>query len=451
MPMFSSSGLGSRGWWRPGTWPSPAPRFWSSRPVTGWMGACSAPRRAAGRRSTSAASGLVRTTTGSRAAASRLSIEIVDAPLAGMSTLSMGSRTFPASGLVPGVSAAVKMDLCQAGFRFSRLVAQVPLEAPWRARRARAWDRRSAASWMHRNVVTAQGKEIARAMVEASFAFEAEETSLLGLLFDVGAARGLAELWQAQAGLFASGAQQIALRLAAQLDGRVLLGRAVTRIDHDSDGVVLGVGDETFRARRVAVCIPPALAARIAFEPALPWWRRRLVAGLPPGDAIKVIAVYDQPFWRHQGHSGQTLNTRSLLAVTSDSTTPGCSRGVLAGLAVASGAKRLRQVVASRREDRILLALEDLLGPRARDVEELQILDWSDEEWTGGCYAAHFLPGTWTAAGFALKEPCGRISWGGTETATDWHGYMEGAVRSGERVAAELLDLDGGAARSSGP
>ncbi len=129
-----------------------------------------------------------------RAAASGLSIEIVDASLAGTSTLSMGSRTFATSGLIPAVSAPVRMDLRQAGLRFSRLVAQVPLEAPWRARRARAWDRRSAASWVHRNVVTAPGREIAGAMVESSFAFEAEETSLLGLLFDVGAARGLADL-----------------------------------------------------------------------------------------------------------------------------------------------------------------------------------------------------------------------------------------------------------------
>ena len=65
-------------------------------------------------------------------------------------------------------------------------------------------------------------------------------------------------------------------------------------------------------------------------------------------------------------------------------------------------------------------------------------MDWSDEEWTRGCYGAHFPPGTWTQFGPALREPCGRLHWAGTETATVWAGYMDGAVRSGERVAAEV-------------
>lgn len=66
--------------------------------------------------------------------------------------------------------------------------------------------------------------------------------------------------------------------------------------------------------------------------------------------------------------------------------------------------------------------------------------DWSTEPWTRGCYSAHFTPGAWTQFGPALRTPVGRIHWAGTETATSWTGYMDGAVQSGERAATEVLD-----------
>ncbi|HEV8167317.1 MAG TPA: FAD-dependent oxidoreductase, partial [Actinomycetota bacterium] len=61
------------------------------------------------------------------------------------------------------------------------------------------------------------------------------------------------------------------------------------------------------------------------------------------------------------------------------------------------------------------------------------------EEHSGGCYAGFFPPGVWTSYGTALRAPVGRLHWAGTETATVWTGYMDGAARSGERAAAEVL------------
>ena len=66
--------------------------------------------------------------------------------------------------------------------------------------------------------------------------------------------------------------------------------------------------------------------------------------------------------------------------------------------------------------------------------------DWTADPWTRGCYGAHFPPGTWTQFGPALRRPVGLLHWAGTETATEWSGYMDGAVQSGKRVAAEILD-----------
>ena len=77
-------------------------------------------------------------------------------------------------------------------------------------------------------------------------------------------------------------------------------------------------------------------------------------------------------------------------------------------------------------------------GPRAAAPEEYLERDWSAEEFTRGCYGAHFTPGTWTGFGSALREPVGRVHWAGTECSPVWNGYMEGAVRSGETTAAEV-------------
>ena len=79
------------------------------------------------------------------------------------------------------------------------------------------------------------------------------------------------------------------------------------------------------------------------------------------------------------------------------------------------------------------------IAAKAADFTEYVELDWSLEEWTRGCYGAHFAPGVWTQFGPALREPVGRLHWAGTETATVWAGYMDGAVQSGQRAAAEVL------------
>ena len=62
-----------------------------------------------------------------------------------------------------------------------------------------------------------------------------------------------------------------------------------------------------------------------------------------------------------------------------------------------------------------------------------------DEEWSRGCYVGIMAPGTWSTLGQALRDPVGPIHWAGTETATAWNGYMDGAIRSGEDAASAVL------------
>ena len=84
-------------------------------------------------------------------------------------------------------------------------------------------------------------------------------------------------------------------------------------------------------------------------------------------------------------------------------------------------------------------ALVKFLGPEAGQPFDILELDWSAEEFTRGCYGGRLGAGVWTQYGHALAEPVGRIHWAGAETSDRWNGYMDGAVRSGRRVAAEVL------------
>ena len=86
----------------------------------------------------------------------------------------------------------------------------------------------------------------------------------------------------------------------------------------------------------------------------------------------------------------------------------------------------------------MLAAFARLFGAAAGSPKTLIEQNWSDEEWTRGCYAGFMAPGTWSDYGAALRAPVGRIHWAGTETAEVFTGYMDGAVRSGERAAVEV-------------
>ena len=216
--------------------------------------------------------------------------------------------------------------------------------------------------------------------------------------------------------------------------------RAITQ---DTESVTVESDTCALRCRRVAVCVPPPLASRIAYTPALPDQRARLLASLPMGASVKFHAVYKRPLWRAQGLSGQAMTAEGTVGLTYDnSPDDGTGRGVLVGLVVADEARRLGALDPSRQRQEILVSLGRLFGPDAAAPETLVVQDWNAEEWTGGCYAAHFPPGVWTTYGSAFRAPCGRIHWAGTETSSEWHGYMEGALRSASRAAEEMLQAD---------
>jgi monoamine oxidase len=214
----------------------------------------------------------------------------------------------------------------------------------------------------------------------------------------------------------------------------------VSRIVADSDGVRVVLRDGTdVTGSHVIVTLPPTLAGRLDYEPALPSWRDQLTQRLPAGSVIKVYAAYDEPFWRADGLNGQAASDRGPVKVTFDNSPPSGTPGVLMGFLEGNEAREWARRSPEERRDAVLGCFARYFGPRALAPTEYVERDWMAEELTRGCYGAHFTPGVWTAYGHALREPVGRIHWAGAECSPVWNGYMEGAVRSGEATAAAVL------------
>ena len=205
---------------------------------------------------------------------------------------------------------------------------------------------------------------------------------------------------------------------------------------------------------RVTLAAPPPPAGGVESAPPLPSWRDQLTQRLPAGSVIKLFAVYDEPFWRADGLTGQAASDEGPVKVTFDNSPPeagsgSAGPGILLGFMEGNDARRLARVGPAERREAAVACFERYFGPRARLVDEHLERDWMAEEHTRGCYGAHFTPGVWTAYGPALREAVGRVHFAGAEHAAVWNGYMEGAVRSGEEVAEDVLAL--GTARVPAP
>jgi monoamine oxidase len=346
-------------------------------------------------------------------------------------------------GSIPPINPAVLADIGQAQLRLDRMARAVPADTPWRAPKAAVWDGQTFWTWIRRATVTRGAAELLRLACEAVWACEPEDVSLLHVLFYIRSAGNFDALIGTEGGAqqdrFSGGSQRLCLAMADELGDAVALGRVVRSIARDGAGVVV----EGLRASAAIVAIPPALTARIAFDPPLPAPRDQLVQRMPQGTVIKCMAVYDEPFWRADGLSGQATSTRGPVKVIFDNSPPDGSPGVLLGFLEGAAARELGEWEPQARRHAVVDVLGRLFGDRARAPVDYLERSWAHEEFTRGCYGCYMPPGAWTAHGAALRAPVGRVLWAGAETATVWMGYMDGAVRSGDRAAAEALALLG--------
>jgi putrescine oxidase len=182
------------------------------------------------------------------------------------------------------------------------------------------------------------------------------------------------------------------------------------------------------------------LTGSIRFEPSLPAWRLRLEQEMSMGSVVKIIAVYDHPFWREDGLSGEGFAPYQLVREVYDNTPPTGEPGVLCTLLAGENAERAERLPAAERRAAVLESFAAFLGDEARTAREVVELDWSAEEWTRGAYSATFGPGGLSRFGPDLARPIGPIHCACTDIAGVGNMHMEGAIRSGRRAATEIID-----------
>lgn len=330
------------------------------------------------------------------------------------------------------------------------LAAKVPVAEPWKAPGAARYDAETLDTWIRTHALNAEGiLGVLRALTEAALGAEPADLSFLFVLAYVAAAgdesnSGTVErLFNVRGGAqqtrLVGGSQRIAQRVAAALGGRVRLSTPVRKIARTSTGVTVSADGLTVHAKRVIVAVPPPLAARIEYAPLLPAARDMLTQRLAMGALMKVEAIYPKPFWRAKKLTGQFVTVGGPVCYAFDNSPPDGTPGVLAGFVGGTqnhiwGPKSL----ADRRAAVLAQYARIFQDDRFLSPSDYFDMDWTREHWSRGGPTAIAGPGTLTSVGHALRAPVGRIHWAGTETSDYWQGYMDGAVRSGERAAAEV-------------
>ncbi|MFI9504557.1 flavin monoamine oxidase family protein [Nocardia sp. NPDC052566] len=364
----------------------------------------------------------------------------------GRRLLEFDKRIVGYTGRIPRLNPFVLADIGQAQLRLDLAARRIAKE-PWQDKDAAALDRQSFADWLYQRVRTQGARDLLRLSVEAVFSAEPEEISALWALFYFGSAGGVDAVLEtgggAQQDRVVGGSHLVPRALAEELGERIVLENPVTAISWSADSVLLHGAHTDIQAKRAIVAVPPPVGAAISYDPVLPARRRELLAGLPMGRVIKFNAVYDEPFWRNEGLSGQANSTTRAAGTVYDNTPPSGSPGVLVGFLEGRHADRAAVLSAADRQQLVLDDLAVYFGPRVAKPHTYLEYDWTADEYARGGYGPYAVPGVLLRNGPALREPVGPLHWAGAETAVKWAGYIDGAVESGVRTATEVSSVLG--------
>jgi monoamine oxidase len=372
--------------------------------------------------------------------AERLGIATYKQYETGRTVMQMFGKLVSFAGPVPKMNPLALIELALLERRWTRDMKTVPAQAPWTAPTAHEWDAQTLESWIVQNLRTKAAREFARLVPRGAWAAEAQQVSYLWFLDALRNGTGLNYLMGIKDGAldakFRGGMHQIARRMAEELGARVVLNAPVLKIAQDDGAVRVTTDSRDYTARFVIVAAPPGPIARIAFAPHLPAARDGLHQRMAMGAIIKVIVAYQDAFWRTKGFSGQVATDDDVVGLVVEDWQEGTTPMLLCfiegrhALAMSAAGKEARKAA-------VIASLVRFFGPEAAAPVGYEDNDWLLEPYTHG-YVGSMGPGTMTRFGPALREPCGRIHWAGTETATEWAGYIEGAMRSGIRAAREV-------------
>ncbi|ORB25884.1 flavin monoamine oxidase family protein [Mycolicibacterium parafortuitum] len=357
----------------------------------------------------------------------------------------LDGQTYKYRGTVPlSLSPVAVANLGVVFAELTQMCKSIPPDAPWTAPKALRWDRLTWAKWLDANTLSKPARLLLESSVAGLYTSAASELSLLFCLYQMAAAGGpsfvLGVEGAAEDARPVGGMGAIYRAVSAELDDAILLAHPVRGITQDDAGVTVRSDTAEIRARRVIVTVPVAIASHIVYEPMLPVDRALLHQRMPSGAVFKIAMIFDEPFWRADRLSGQSFAPGSAATLTIDSCTEAGTPGILTAITEGAEARALCRLAPADRRQAVLAAVAERFGDRARSPVDYVEHNWSVERYSGGGMISHAPPGVLTEFGPALRRPCGRIHWAGTESSAQMYGFIDGAVRSGERAAAEVVD-----------
>lgn len=349
---------------------------------------------------------------------------------------------------------AARAEYDRAIAELNELVASVPIDAPWSMPNAEKLDDMTVEDWIRSHTSNQAVIDYMQIATHSTITAETFQMSFLYFIFYLRSGDNFEAIMRSKGGaqnfIIPGSMHQVAVKVAQELGPAVILSSPVTRVLQDSSGVTVVTAGKSWLAAHAIVAVPLPLSTRIEYSPPLPTARDLLAQRMPMGSVIKWWLAYEKPFWREKGLNGYVFTDRAPSAGFYDASPPEGRPGFLVGFIEANHA--LRWTGHSREERKKLMVdyVTRFLGPEAANPIDYEDQDWPSDPWSRGCYGAFMFPGVFTTVGKTIREPFGRIHWAGTETATIWTGYIDGAIRSGERAAQEILGAAGTKAAAGG-
>jgi monoamine oxidase len=356
----------------------------------------------------------------------------------GKKWISAGELDQSVDGHPVTITPADVADLDQALAKFRALSKTVPPDAPWKAPQAQELDSMTLETWLLQNTTTAYAR---RFFTLDTGADREESPGWTSMLYMCWLDSSSPKEDGPEDYLIYGGAGQLPVLMARQLKDRIVLRSPVRTIAQDSSGVTVSTLNGSYRGKYVIVAIPPTLAGQILYDPPMPAVRMQMTQRVPMGTSIKCLAVYPEAFWRHEnGDAWIGLGELPTVSYAADSSPPSGKPGVMVSFIEGTKALAVLPLSVDRRRELVLADYVGYFGPKMASPAQYYEQNWPAEPWTAGAACFYTPPGVLSEPfGQAIRDPVGRIHWAGTEAATKWMGYIDGAVRAGESAAGVVL------------
>ncbi|TNF42107.1 MAG: flavin monoamine oxidase family protein [Cytophagales bacterium] len=362
----------------------------------------------------------------------------------GKNILDLARKIKTYRGVIPKLGLFALIQLAWVMNKIQKMADSVSLEAPWAHPKSKVWDAMTLEDFLAQNCSNSQTRQVFQVGCETIFACDLREISLLHALFYIRSGTSLDCLINikngAQQHRIKGGMQHLAEKIAERFANQIRFNSPVQQIQKIESGYRVSGEGFDLDCRHVILAVPPPLLSEINFLPGLSPEKTQLLQNYPMGRVGKCFMIYDKPFWREVGFSGQALSDESTPFQTFFDCSPvDGSKGILMGFTIGSRADAFFALSKEEREQQMEAILLRYFGEKARNHFQYEDFTMTDEAWSRGCYAALMPTGAWTAWQDIYRKSEGNLHFAGTEAAERWHGYIEGAVRAGESAAEKCI------------